>query len=78
MDIAAKRELARAYNETVRIHEASYNKHTHLFKLSWRHAATQACTDKDLIPLIYAMAAGGYSDYADWAAKHAGVELRVV
>ena len=68
----AKRELARAYNETVRIHEASYDG-KYQFKLTWHEAAEQACHDKDLVPLVYAMAAGGYSDFADWAAEHAGV-----
>jgi hypothetical protein len=74
----AKRELAQAYNKTVRLHEASYDKNTHLFRMSWSKAASQACKDIDLIPLVYAMAASGFSDYADWAAEHAGVELRVI
>jgi hypothetical protein len=80
MDTAAKRELARAYNETVRLHEASYDGKSHYdhYELTWWTAAERGCQDKDLVPLVYAMAAGGYSDYAEWAAEHADVELKVV
>ena len=73
MDIKAKRELAQAYNETVRIHEESYIPGTGRYKLSWEQAAEQACGDRDLVPLVYAMAAGGYSDYADWAERFGAV-----
>jgi hypothetical protein len=69
MDIRAKQELARAYHETVRIHEASYDKEGHRYTMDWHTAAERGCADKDLVPLVYAMAAGGYSDYADWAEK---------
>ncbi len=72
MDINAKRELAQAYLRTVAIHEASYDKATHQYRMSWEEAAEQACEDKDLVPLVYAMAASGYSDYADWAIQNAG------
>lgn len=75
MNIEAKRELAQAYNRAVRLHEASYERRyvgpllRHVYTLSWHEAAEQACQDKELVPLVYAMAAGGYSDYADWAAQ---------
>jgi hypothetical protein len=71
MDIGAKRELAHAFNETVRIHEASYEG-KYKYGLTWQQAAERGCADKDLVPLVYAMAAGGMSDFADWAAVHAG------
>jgi hypothetical protein len=76
MDIRAKQELARAYHETVRIHEASYDG-KYNYDLSWEKAAERGCEDKDLVPLVYAMAAGGYADYADWADKFAP-KLRAV
>ena len=66
----AKRELALAYNETVRLHEASYNKTSDTYGLSWDSAARGACLDKDLVPLVYAMAASGYADYAEWALQY--------
>ena len=69
MDIKAKRELAQAYNETVRIHEASYDNAKHHYRMTWQEAAEQGCKDRDLVPLVYAMAASGYCDYADWAER---------
>jgi len=71
MDIRAKQELARAYNETVRIHEASWNTVERLYAMDWHRAAELGCADQDLMDLVHAMAAGGYCDYGDWAEKFA-------
>jgi hypothetical protein len=73
----AKRELARAYNETVRHHEASYDG-KYSYGLTWQEAAERGCQDKDLVPLVYAMAAGGFSDFADWSDRFAGPRLVAV
>jgi hypothetical protein len=77
MDIRAKQELAVAFNETVRIHEASYDKTEHRYTMDWHTAAERGCADKDLVVLVYAMAAGGYCEYSDWAEKFAP-KLRAV
>jgi hypothetical protein len=69
MDIRAKQELARAYFETVRIHEASFDHAKMTYAMSWSDAAEKGCADPDLVDLVYAMAAGGYCDYHDWAER---------
>jgi hypothetical protein len=69
MDIRAKQELAQAYCETVRIHEASFDRARMTYAMSWHEAAERGCVDSDLVDLVYAMAAGGYCDYADWAER---------
>jgi hypothetical protein len=67
MDIRAKQELARAFNETVRIHEASWDAVERRYAMDWHRAAELGCADD----LVYAMAAGGYCNYGDWAEKFA-------
>jgi len=69
MDMRAKQELARAYNETVRIHEASWDPEKKTYTMDWHQAAQLGCADQDLVMLVYAMAAGGYCEYSDWADK---------
>jgi hypothetical protein len=39
------------------------------YAMSWSDAAEKGCADPDLVDLVYAMAAGGYCDYHDWAER---------
>jgi hypothetical protein len=66
----AKQELAKAYNGTVHLHEASYNNTSDTYLLTWRQAAEHACEDQDLVLIVYCMAVSGYSDFTDWAQQH--------
>jgi hypothetical protein len=65
----AKRELAEAITETVRIHEASWTDAAG-YELAWYDAAGKACTDRDLIPLVSAMLRSKCTDFILWAARH--------
>ena len=43
--------------------------------MTWDEATVEAVEDEDLIPIVYAMCAGGYADFADWAEEILKKEL---
>jgi hypothetical protein len=62
----AKRELATAILETIRVHEESYEG-DFKYALSWGEAAQRTCKDPDLVDLVCSMCCAGYVDFPEWA-----------
>jgi hypothetical protein len=69
----AKRELATAILETIRVHEDSYEG-DFKYALSWSEAAERACQDPDLVDLVYSMCVAAYVDFPEWAERQMAKE----
>ncbi|MFN3624422.1 MAG: hypothetical protein ACK4TP_10205 [Hyphomicrobium sp.] len=75
MDATAKRELASAITETMRIHEESYTRRDSglrapgYYALNWRQSAERATQDPDLVDLLSVLCMSGFADVPEWAER---------
>jgi len=73
MDKIAKRELANAILDTLRIHEASFEQTDPrgwgFHRKDLLESAQEAGVDRDLQPIVGAMVGFGFSDFAIWATE---------